>query len=128
MPSTSTDFTRLPISSRSRSRRTTSTSGSSGIGLPDRARRERVRIRAELVVEAAPCDLCRGLLRLLLRTSFALAVRVAAQRHRGEEALQVVGTLGAHLVARQLVEATRRELLQARLKVVTAGTGRTLAD
>src|SRR5262249_25365761 len=121
IPSTSTAFTRLPTSSRSRSRRTTSTSGSSGIGLADRAGGERGCVLARLRFEALPRDARRGLLGLLLGAPLPDPVALSPQRHRGVEPLRVVRAVGAHLVPRQLIEAPRRELLQAGLEVVTAG-------
>src|SRR4249919_2875893 len=99
IPVTSTAFTFLPTTSFSRSRRITSTSGSSGTLLlpcPDRrlARRHPFPRRAR-----------RRLLGLLLGAALAVAVGGAVEEHRGEEALRVVRSLVAHLVARQAVEA-----------------------
>src|SRR5215210_4116809 len=131
MPSTSTAFTRLPMISRSRSRRTTSTSGSSGILLLQLAartqrhgsarRRRRRRVGRAVLMHAVPRRACGGLLGVLLRAPFALPEDLAAQRDGGEEALRVVGPLGAHVVARQLVEPLRRDLLEARLVVAHVG-------
>src|SRR5581483_1931836 len=118
----------LPMSSRSRSRRTTSTSGSSGIAVSLAARRRECRSGALFRLESFPCRARCRLLGLLLGPSFAVAVSLAAQRHRGVEALGVVGSLGAHLVARQLIEPARCDLLQARLEVLSAGAGSALAD
>src|SRR6188474_2244414 len=120
MPSTSTPLTRLPISSRSRSRRTTSTSGSSGIvALPGGARgKRRLVLHSRFVLQPLPGGTSGGLFGLLLGTALALAVGRAAQRDRREEVLGVVRALGAHLVARQLVEAPGRDLLEPRLVVV----------
>src|SRR5690349_21449128 len=114
MPSASTLLIFLPTTSRSRSRRITSTSGSSGI--------------VHALVQPLPCDTRRGLLGRLLRPPLAVAVRLAADEHRREEPLVVVGALVAHLVAGQLVDAARRQLLEPRLVVAAAGPCRLLAD
>src|SRR5262249_56608798 len=114
---------RFPTISRSRSRRTTSTSGNSGIvplrwGLL-RPRGDRVRpvvpARNHALAEAAPCDTCGRLLRLLLRSTLARSPRLAAQQDRREEALRVVRPFVPHLVARELLEGLRGELLQTGL-------------
>src|SRR4051812_2821688 len=122
MPSASTFLIFLPTTSFSRSRRTTSTSGSSGI---DHSRGGGVG-HAEL--ESFPRFACGDLFGGLLRTSFAGAVHLAAQQHRGEEALRVVGAFVTDLVPRELVEELRGELLQARLVVAAAGSGGLLPD
>src|SRR4051794_1430686 len=122
IPVTSTAFTFLPTTSFSRSRRITSTSGSSGTLLlpcPDRRLARR---------HPFPRSPRRGLLGLLLRSALAVAVGPAVEQHRREEALRVIRSLVAHLVARQLVEPLGRELLQPRLVVVAAGAGRGLDD
>src|SRR4051794_33116508 len=108
---TSTATTVRPRSTGSRSLRTTSTSGSSGIA------RER-----------GPRGARRGLLRLLLRPSLAVPVHRAADRHHGEELLRVVRALGPHLVARQLLELSRRVLLEPGLEVALAGAHRAGLD
>src|SRR4051794_34015949 len=127
MPSTSTALIFLPTTSRSRSRRTTSTSGSSGISHPDTV--PPVGGGADrLALQPLPRDPCRCLLGRLLRASLTRAVLLVAEVHRGEEALRVVGTLVTNLVAGQLVAPSGCELLQPRLVVLAAGTGRLLPD
>src|SRR6202043_1650296 len=106
IPSTSTPLTRLPTISRSRSRRTTSTSGNSGIG-PFLG-----------VVQVLPGGPGGRLLCLLLGAALAFAAGLAVEAHRGEEPLRMVGAFGPDLVAGQLVEATRRQLLQPGLVVL----------
>src|ERR687892_482785 len=129
IPSASTPLMRFPMTSRSRSRRTTSTSGNSGIvplrwGLRgprgDRVRPV-VRARGLVVAEGAPRDACRGLLRLLLGSTLAGPPGLAAQQHLGVEPLGMVRAFVPDLVARQLLERLRCELLQAGLVVVAAG-------
>src|SRR5262245_18995479 len=122
IPSASTFLTFFPTTSRSRSRRTTSTSGSSGIGFPlDPDGRH-------LVLQPLPgfagCTLLSG----LLRPSLAAPVHADGELHGCEEPLRVIGALVTHLVARHLVEQTRRELLEPRLVVAAAGTGRLFAN
>src|SRR6478752_2945743 len=127
MPSTSTALTFLPTTSRSRSRRTTSTSGSSGISHPDTV--PPVGLGAvRLALQPFPRDLCRRLLGRLLRAALSRAVLLVAEEHRSEEALGVIGPLVTNLVAGQLVAASGCELLQPRLVVLPAGSGRLFAD
>src|SRR5260370_19996628 len=135
MPSASTALTRFPTISRSRSRRTTSTSGNSGIVFFLRSGRfgpcrDRVPVIARVrdLAEVTPGDACRRLLRVLFRSAFTRSPRLPAQHHGGEEALRVVGPFVAHLVARELVERLRRQLLQPGLVVVPAGAGGALDD
>src|SRR6478672_5647911 len=116
MPSASTFLIFLPTTSRSRSRRTTSTSGSSGIAHS----RGGVGGVGDAELQPFPRFACRDLFGRLLRTSLAGPVHLAAQQHGGEEALGVIGALVADLVARELVEQLRGELLQARLVVAAA--------
>src|SRR5262245_588742 len=131
IPSASTALMRLPTISRSRSRRTTSTSGNSGIvvlrsglGRPGCDGLLSVgRLVVRDLAQVLPRDAGRRLLGVLLRPALAGAPRLAAQQHGREEVLRVVGPFVAHLVARELVEGLRGQLLQARLVVVTAGAG-----
>src|SRR5256886_4147448 len=129
-----TALTRFPTISRSRSRRTTSTSGNSGIVFLRSGRfgpcRDRVPVIARVrdLAEVTPGDPCRRLLRVLFRSAFARSTRLPAQHHGGEEALRVVRSFVAHLVARELVEGLGRQLLQPGLVVVPARAGRGLDD
>ena len=79
-PATSTVLIFLPTTSFSRSRRKTSTSGNSGIVAP-------------LFPQPTARHPGRGLLGLLLRTTFAFAVRLVADEHGCEEVLGVVRAL-----------------------------------
>src|SRR6476620_2475898 len=147
IPLTSTDLIFLPTTSFSRSRRTTSTSGSSGIRSPHRgscpgAVGWRSLARRSLCSKSSRCFTCvclvgplqaqptprgarRRLLGLLLRSALTPTPRFAADQHGGEEPLGVIRAFVRDLVARQLLEPLCRELLEARLVVVTAGsTGR----
>src|SRR5581483_3345509 len=115
---------------RVRWRRTTSTSGISGILLPEPGATGRALAVAadRFGRETVPRVARGGLLGLLLRTALAAPAHLATQRHRRVELLGVVGTLRPHVVARQLLEVARRELLQAGLVVVPAGPGGAAAD
>src|SRR4051812_18644420 len=99
MPETSTCLMRLPTTSFSRSRLRVSTSGSSGIsthlggGAVARGRQRPPRL------------LGGGLLGLLLRPALARATGLFVDEDGGEEALGVIGTFLAHLVAGKGVEA-----------------------
>src|SRR3954463_194168 len=139
IPSTSTPLIFLPTTSRSRSRLTTSTSGSSGIRAPHRRSCRgavvgqslaRLPIGSPAVPRAQlpPRGSRRGLLGLLLRATLAGSVRYSPEHHGRVEALRVIGTLVVHVVARQLLEPLRGQLLQSRLVVVSPGPARGLGD
>src|SRR6476620_4891571 len=74
-----------------------------------------------LQAQPAPRGARRRLLGLLLRSALTPAPRFATDQHGGEEPLGVIRAFVGDLVARQLLEPLRGELLQARLVVVTAG-------
>src|SRR5258708_35282488 len=123
MPATSTALMRRPTASFSRSRRMVSTSGSSGtaapagrlrtFGLPIRTGRQHSR-------EFVPRHSGGLLVGLLLAPTLALSALDPAQGHDGEKALGVIRTLVGDLVARQLIEPSRGQLLQPRLEVLPA--------
>src|SRR4051812_27666641 len=123
MPVTSVPLIFLPTTSRSRSRLTTSTSGSSGILSPHHLQLA-VRVRAQ----PEPRSASRGLLGLLLGSTFAEPSGLATDQHRREEALGMVGSLVPDLIPRQLLEALRGELLEAGLVVVPARTAGRIDD
>src|SRR3954470_14646302 len=132
-PSTSTDLIRLPVTSLSRSLRIVSTSGSSGIRLRSRrvgfARWRFVRFRVRAVVapddrtprdQRSPGRAGSGLLGLLLRPAFTVALGHAFEANRGEELLGVIRPFVDDLVARQRVVVPGSQLLQPGLVVVPA--------
>ena len=102
-----------------RPRRTVSTSGSSGIG---GSRGARVAAASRAAAHAAAAAACSA---AFFDRPVALAEHVAADEHRGEEALGVVGPLGAGDVLGRAGAVAGGQLLQARLvvEVVEVGGG-----
>src|SRR6516165_2897952 len=120
-PLASTFATTAPASAAARSRRTVSTSGSSGKRLGGRPGPHHLAQRLPRLPGGA-------LLGLLLGPPLAPAAHHPGDRHGCEEPLGVVRAVVDDLVARQLVEVPGGELLQPRLVVLAAGTGRRPLD
>src|SRR5581483_11655739 len=128
MPLTSTCLMRLPTTSFSRSRFSVSTSGSSGI---DDLGLGVVGLRVGAVArcrQRAPRLFGGRLFGLLLRATLAAAALVFVDKNGRVEPLGVVGTVLAHLIARQRVEALGRQFLQPGLVVLPTGAGGGLGD
>src|SRR3954464_3673323 len=128
MPLTSTCLMRLPTTSFSRSRRRVSTSGSSGTGAHLLAL-GRLGVGAIAGRGQRPPRLGgRRLLGLLLGPALTGAALLVVDVHRGVEALGVIGAVLADLVARQVVHALGRQLLETGLVVLAARPGGRLGD
>src|SRR5207237_8241407 len=93
-------------------------------GVAARARRHRLVATAQLL----PRLTGGRLLGLLLRPALPGATRQAVDVNRREEVLGVIGTLVDHVVARQLVEDARGQLLETGLVVLAAGAGGGFGD
>jgi hypothetical protein len=83
---------------------------------------------ASVGAQHLPGFACRRLLGLLLRPALAPAAPTVADPDRGQEALGVVRALVDDLVRREAVEVPGRQLLQAGLVVLAAGSEGGLGD